>query len=94
METPGHDENAKKSESAAKHSSNGSKVSTTLEARSGQITRKPDGPRTLTQVDRLLRYEASLEGAFDRTSTQLERLQRMRLGQPVSSPINLDISSS
>jgi hypothetical protein len=35
------------------------------------------------QFDHLLRYEASLERNFDRTLTQLERLQRMRLGQPV-----------
>ncbi len=35
------------------------------------------------QFDHLLRYEASLERNFDRTLNQLERLQRMRLGQPV-----------
>jgi hypothetical protein len=34
-------------------------------------------------LDRLLRYEASLERSFDRTLSQLERQQRMRLGQPV-----------
>jgi len=39
----------------------------------------PDGPG----LDHLLRYEASLERSFDRTLSQLERLQRMRLGQPV-----------
>jgi hypothetical protein len=39
----------------------------------------PDAP----VLDRLLRYEASLERSFDRTLSQLERLQRMRLGQPV-----------
>lgn len=33
--------------------------------------------------DRLLRYEAHLSREFDRTLSQLERLQRMRLGQPV-----------
>ena len=33
--------------------------------------------------DRLLHYEAHLERNFDRTLSQLERLQRMRLGQPV-----------
>lgn len=50
----------------------------------------PDGP----QLDRLLRYEASLERAFDRTLSQLERLQRMRLGHPVPPPINLNVTSS
>lgn len=39
----------------------------------------PDG----SALDRLLRYETSLERSFDRTLSQLERLQRMRLGQPV-----------
>jgi len=33
--------------------------------------------------DRLLRYEAHLSREFDRSLAQLERLQRMRLGQPV-----------
>ncbi len=36
-----------------------------------------------SQPDRLLRYEAHLERCIDRTLSQLERLQRMRLGQPV-----------
>jgi hypothetical protein len=45
-------------------------------------------------LDRLLRYEASLERSFDRSLSQLERLQRMRLGHPVPPPINLNVSSS
>jgi hypothetical protein len=48
----------------------------------------PDAPG----LDRLLRYEASLERTFDRTLIQLERLQRMRLGQSVLPPIKIDIS--
>ena len=39
----------------------------------------PEAPR----LDRLLRYAASLERSFDRTLSQLERLQRIRLGQPI-----------
>jgi hypothetical protein len=39
------------------------------------------------------RYEASIERSFDRTLTQLERIQRMRQGQPVAPPIKVDISS-
>ncbi len=39
----------------------------------------PDG----LGLDRLLRYETSLERSFDRTLSQLERLQRIRSGQPV-----------
>jgi len=47
----------------------------------------PDGPG----LDRLLRCEASLERAFERALSQLERLQRMRLGQPVPPRIELDV---
>ena len=35
------------------------------------------------QFDHLLRYETALERNFDRTLSQLERVQRMRLGQPL-----------
>jgi len=45
-------------------------------------------------LNRFPRYEMSIDRAFDRTLTQLERLQRMRLGQPVGPPIKVDISSS
>lgn len=44
------------------------------------------------RMERLLRYEATLERAFDRALVQLERLQRMRLGQPVIPPIKVDIN--
>jgi len=50
----------------------------------------PDAP----QLDRLLRYETSLERSIERTLNQLERTQRMRLGQPVPPPINLNITAS
>jgi hypothetical protein len=46
-----------------------------------------------SQLDRLLRYEASLERGFDRTLSQLERIQRMRHGQPVPAPIKVNVSS-
>ena len=49
----------------------------------------PDAHR----LDRLLRYEASLERAFDRTLSQLERLQRMRRGQPVAPQIDVKLST-
>lgn len=49
----------------------------------------PDAP----QLDRLLRYETTLGRDFDRTLAQLERLQRMRKGQPVFPPIKVDLSS-
>jgi len=44
-----------------------------------------------TGLDRLLRYDASLERAFDRTLSQLERLQRMRLGRPVPPRIEVKV---
>ncbi len=48
----------------------------------------PDSPA----LDRLMRYEASLERAFDRTLSQLERIQRMRKGQAVPPPLKVDVS--
>lgn len=48
----------------------------------------PDAPG----LDRLLRYEASLERVFDRTLSQLERLQQMRLGKPVPPPIQVHVN--
>ena len=45
-------------------------------------------------LDRLLRYEASLERNFDRTLSQLERVQRMRLGQPVLPNLQVHHSAS
>jgi hypothetical protein len=43
-------------------------------------------------LDRVFRYEASLERAFDRALAQLERLQRLRLGQPVAPRIDVHVS--
>jgi hypothetical protein len=41
--------------------------------------------------DRLQRYEGCLERSFDRTLSQLERLQRLRLGQPVLPALKVDV---
>ena len=43
-------------------------------------------------LDRLLRYEANLDRSFDRTLSQLERLQRIRRGQSVPPPVKIDLS--
>ena len=43
-------------------------------------------------MDRLLRYDASLDRSFDRTLNQLERLQRIRLGQSVPAAVKIDLS--
>ena len=44
-------------------------------------------------LDRLLRYEVHLSREFDRTLNQLERLQRMRLGQPVPPRVKVEVSA-
>jgi len=41
--------------------------------------------------DRLLRYDASLERNIDRTMKQLERLQQMRLGNPMPPQLNINV---
>lgn len=46
------------------------------------------------QWDLLLRYETTLDRALDRTLAQLERYQRMRLGQPVPPRIDVNLSRS
>ena len=54
----------------------------------------PDsGTLPLSRLDHLVRYETSLERAFDRTLSQLERRQQMRLGQLTLPAIKVDISS-
>lgn len=50
----------------------------------------PEGP----QLDRLLRYQTAILREIDRTLNQLERLQRMRFGQHVPPPINLNVTTS
>ena len=47
----------------------------------------PHGPG----VERFLRYEVCFNRDFDRTLTQLERIQRMRLGQPVAPRLEIDV---
>lgn len=73
-----------------------------LEAINTEIRRlkeyqKVEGMRRLVPesraLERLLRYEVSLDRSFDRTLSQLERLQRLRLGQPVPPQIDVNISS-
>ena len=43
--------------------------------------------------DRLMRFEAYSSRELDRTLSQLERLQRIRKGQPVLPPIKVEVSS-
>jgi hypothetical protein len=46
------------------------------------------------KLDLLIRYDTTLNRNIERTLNQLERHQRMRLGQPVPPPINLNITAS
>jgi hypothetical protein len=63
-----------------------------IEARRMGYTRKTSLVPSAEVLDRLLRYEASLDRAFDRTLSQLERLQRMRLGHAVPPPVKVELS--
>jgi len=45
------------------------------------------------QLDRLLRYESNFERAFDRILNQLERLQRIRKGQPVLPTLDVNVTT-
>ena len=47
----------------------------------------------VSQLDRLLRYETTLERNFDRILNQIERLQRLRKGQPVSPTLDVRVST-
>ena len=49
----------------------------------------PDAP----QLDRLIRYETTLERGFDRILIQLDRQQRMRKGEPVPPTLNVNVSA-
>ncbi len=56
-------------------------------------TRRTGGPLLRPDIaDQLLRYEATFERAIDRSLAQLERLQRMRRGQPVPPPLKVELS--
>jgi hypothetical protein len=46
-----------------------------------------------TPLEVSVRYETTLERAFDRALNQLEELQRIRKGQPVSPTLNVHVSS-
>jgi hypothetical protein len=45
------------------------------------------------QMDKILRYETTIERQLYRAMAQLERLQRQRKGELIPPPINLEISS-
>jgi hypothetical protein len=65
-------------DSVEEYSEAASRVNAPTEKLELSCRKEPDG----SELDRLLRYEASLERSFERTLSQLVGLQRMRLGQP------------
>jgi hypothetical protein len=50
-------------------------------------------PSTET-VDKILRYETALERQLFRAMTELERLQRRRLGEKIPPPLTMEVSAS
>jgi hypothetical protein len=46
-----------------------------------------------TPLDLAVRYESTLERAFDRALNQLERLQRIRMGQALPPTLNVNVST-
>ncbi len=49
--------------------------------------------RKLPTPEVLMRYETNIERNIERTLNQLERLQRIRLGQPVPPPVKVELST-
>jgi hypothetical protein len=49
----------------------------------------PEAPR----LDRLLRYSTTILRDFDRTLSQLERIPRIRRGQPIPPTLNVNLSA-
>ena len=43
-------------------------------------------------LEKILRYETKLERQLYQAINQLERLQRMRLGEPVPPPVNVQLT--
>jgi hypothetical protein len=48
----------------------------------------------ISEIDLLIRYGTAIDRAIDRTLAQLERAQRIRLGQQVFPQIDVNVSSS
>ena len=64
-----------------------------IESKSMEIEGLRQGVPDSPWLKRLMRYETNLEPQFDRTLSQLERIQRMRKGQVVPPPLKVDVSS-
>lgn len=57
-----------------------------------QVQRKLDCIPDADGLERLLKYEGSIEKQFYKAIDQLERLQRIRAGDHVPAPVNIDLA--
>ncbi len=57
-----------------------------------QVQKKIDCMPNMGDLDRLLKYEGSIEKQFYKAINQLERLQRLRAGDNVPPPVNIDVA--
>jgi hypothetical protein len=57
-----------------------------------QVIKKLGSIPKKDELDRLLRYEGAIERQFYRAMNQLERLQRLRSGDKVPAPVELDVN--
>jgi DNA primase len=56
-----------------------------------QVIRKLGSVPSKGELDRLLRYEGAIERQLYKAMNQLERLQRMRAGDNVPAPVEVDV---
>ena len=56
-----------------------------------QVVKKLGTIPSKYELDRLLRYEGSIERQFYKALNQLERLQRLRAGDDVPAPVEVDV---
>jgi hypothetical protein len=56
-----------------------------------QVLKKLGNVPSKDELDRLLRYEGAIERQFYKAMNQLERLQRMRSGESVPAPIEVEV---
>jgi hypothetical protein len=68
-------------------------VSVFMEADRTELEIARQSVPTAPELDRFLRYQASPQRGIDRTIVQLERLQRIRKGQPVAPRIDVNVSA-
>jgi len=57
-----------------------------------QVIRKLGNIPSREELDRLLRYEGAIERQFYKALHQLERIQRLRAGDPVPAPVDVDVN--